>query len=106
VRQVLLNLVENARRYQREGHPVRVRLTGNPEEAILSVEDDGPGVPEALRERLFVPFQTASAGGSGLGLALSRKIAREIGGELSYHPLHPGARFALLLHPMGEGTLK
>jgi signal transduction histidine kinase len=48
------------------------------------VADNGPGIPEKVRERLFQPFAgTARPGGSGLGLVISRELARAHGGELS-----------------------
>jgi signal transduction histidine kinase len=70
--------------------------------AELRVEDDGPGVPEDQRSRLFEPFFTTSTKGTGLGLAISRKIAREMGGELYYESLEPGACFTLVLRPLPE----
>jgi len=50
----------------------------------IDVIDDGPGVPASLRDTLFQPLVSGRANGSGLGLALSREIAREHGGELRY----------------------
>lgn len=49
----------------------------------IEVEDDGPGVPEALRQRLFEPFASARPGGTGLGLALARRIVEAHGGRLT-----------------------
>ena len=66
--------------------------------AVL-VEDDGEGIPEANRERVFDPFFTTSSKGTGLGLAISRKIAREMRGDLGFEPKSPGARFVLTLKP-------
>jgi signal transduction histidine kinase len=51
----------------------------------VSVEDNGPGVPAAIREHLFEPFHsTKGQAGTGLGLAVSRKIARELGGTIEF----------------------
>jgi signal transduction histidine kinase len=97
VRQILLNLTQNARRYQPPGRPIRLVVEAGASGVVMRVEDDGPGVPETLRARLFEPFGSFSPGGTGLGLSLSRRIARELGGDLTHEPLHPGARFVLTM---------
>jgi signal transduction histidine kinase len=86
LRRLVRNLLENARRYG-AGSPVEARVTRDQGGgARLQVEDRGPGVPEAERERIFEPFYrsaSSAAGkpGTGLGLALVRQIARRHGGE-------------------------
>jgi signal transduction histidine kinase len=97
VRQILLNLVQNARRHQGEDLPVRIRLDRREERFQLRVEDEGGGVDSELREFLFEPFRSATPGGNGLGLALSRRIARALEGDLAYEPLPRGSRFILTL---------
>jgi two-component system sensor histidine kinase FlrB len=71
--------------------------------ARVVVEDDGPGVDPALRERLFDPFATGRAGGTGLGLAISRQLAQRHGGSLRLVPSSgEGACFELRL-PVENG---
>ncbi|MCI0343561.1 MAG: ATP-binding protein [Planctomycetales bacterium] len=82
--QVVLNLVLNAAEAAGPGGRVAVRLSEAPAGAALEVRDSGPGVPEPVRDRLFSPFVTTKPNGTGLGLALSRRIAREHGGDLAY----------------------
>jgi signal transduction histidine kinase len=90
------NLVENAARHGRAGGAVTVRLDA---EATLVVDDDGPGVGEADRSRIFEPFvrvDGTSASGSGLGLALVAQQVRDHGAtiEVGASPLG-GARFSV-----------
>jgi nitrogen fixation/metabolism regulation signal transduction histidine kinase len=75
---------------------VRVRAEGD--RALLEVQDEGPGIPPQLRERLFEPYVTSKEQGTGLGLAIALRIAREHGGSLELVPREgPGALFRLAL---------
>jgi len=94
----LKNLLDNARKYG--GGAVRVFVRADKEGAALAVEDEGPGVPDADRERIFEPFFQREGGskGVGLGLALVRDIARHHGGDAACEPNAPkGSRFVLRL---------
>jgi signal transduction histidine kinase len=99
LRQVMLNLYQNARRYQAADRPVDITVRMREEAVEVAIEDDGEGIPEENRDRIFESFFTTSAKGTGLGLAISRKIAREMGGDLYFEPKQPGARFVLSLKP-------
>jgi signal transduction histidine kinase len=86
LRRALRNLLENARRYGGDTVDVSVGREGG--DAVLCVADRGPGVPEALRERIFEPFfrlpgHAEREGGVGLGLSLVRQIAERHGGRVS-----------------------
>lgn len=74
-----LNLLRNAA--QVADHVV-LRAWAEHGEVVVSVSDDGPGVPEALKERIFDPFVTDKAQGAGLGLAIVRKVAEANGGRV------------------------
>lgn len=92
LQQVMLNLARNAIEAgaktltlrSRVEHGVRLGERMFRSALRLDVIDDGPGVPAALRETLFEPLVSGRANGTGLGLALSREIAHEHGGELRY----------------------
>jgi signal transduction histidine kinase len=95
------NLLENAEHHAESR--VRIRLTAEGREIILMVEDDGPGVPPAERERIFQRFtrldeaRSRHNGGTGLGLAIVKEIAERHGGTVCVENADPGARFAVRL---------
>ncbi|MGV9849141.1 ATP-binding protein [Streptomyces sp. NPDC003442] len=100
--QVLGNLVDNAQRHARSGVRVAVREEGR--WAVLEVADDGAGVPEAERERIFERFvrlddaRSRDDGGAGLGLAIARDVAVRHGGTLTVRAApEGGALFELRL---------
>ena len=82
ISQVLFGLVTNAAEAIGAGGHVELRARVEPAAVVLAVADDGPGVPEADRTRVFEPFYTTKASGTGLGLAMAERIARAHGGEL------------------------
>jgi signal transduction histidine kinase len=103
LRQVLVNLVRNAAEAAGSGGVVEVRVAERDGSAEVEVEDSGPGIPPERRARLFEPFFTTKPRGTGLGLAVSRAIARAHGGELAADAARAGgARFALRL-PLRRG---
>lgn len=91
LRRALRNLITNAATH---GGGARVSLTGTGDEALLVIEDDGPGIPELLIPRVFEPFFRADPAraqtvkGAGLGLAIAREIIERFGGaiEISNRP--------------------
>lgn len=86
LRRLVVNLVENALKY---GVRARLRLQTLDGHAVLEIDDDGPGIPEAQRDRVFEPFvrletsRNRDTGGIGLGLATVRAIVRDHGGEIT-----------------------
>jgi two-component system sensor histidine kinase TctE len=97
LREMLNNLLDNAIRYTQAGGQVTVRVAPEGDRFTLSVEDNGPGIPESDRERVFERFHRllgTGVDGCGLGLAIVREIAQSHGADVS---LGPGAA--------GRGTL-
>jgi len=101
LRQVLLNLVLNAAQIGGPGVRVAIEVAAERTRSRVSVTDDGPGVAPEIAARLFEPFVTARAGGTGLGLVAARQIAERHGGSLvlESRPGSAGARFSLYLPP-------
>ena len=98
LRQAVVNLLLNA--VQAAGPEGEVRIVSRADEGGLAVdvEDDGPGVPEAVRGRLFEPLITTKEHGNGLGLALVKRVAERHGGTVLHEPRPGGGtRFTLRL---------
>ena len=101
LRQVLLNLLDNAVKFGPPDETVVVSLDTTGDTARLSVEDRGAGVPAADRRRIFEPFERGKArgsGGAGIGLAVVRRIVAEHGGTVQVEDApRGGARFVVSL---------
>ncbi len=95
--QALLGLVTNAAQAAPERGSVTLEARSTGDEITLSVSDDGPGVPEADRERIFEPFYSTRRDGHGLGLAVVRQIARAHGARIEVGEGEAGgARFSIV----------
>jgi signal transduction histidine kinase len=97
LQQILVNLTQNAWRVQPKEIPIRLSVQTQGSVVELSVSDDGPGITPEQSQHLFKPFYTTAAQGNGLGLALSRKIAHAMGGDLYFVPQNKGACFSVKL---------
>jgi signal transduction histidine kinase len=104
LRQVLVNLVDNAVKYSVGGGTVLVRVTDGPESMRIDVVDQGLGIPSAEQEKIFEKFyrldaeMTRGVGGSGLGLYISREIVQQIGGTLALESqVGKGSTFTITL---------
>lgn len=97
--QVILNLVANAAKYNREGTFVRLSCQPGARSIRIIVDDDGPGIAPADVPRLFTAFDRlgqqdrSRIEGTGLGLALSKSLVESMGGEIGYEAAGRGARF-------------
>lgn len=97
--QVILNLVANAAKYNRSGELVRLGCLAHGGQVRVEVEDDGEGIDPAEVSRLFTPFDRLGqqnrtrVEGTGLGLALSKRLVESMGGEIGYEAPEKGARF-------------
>ena len=98
LRQLLLNLVRNAREAMPAGGALRVSTALAAGFVAIAVQDAGPGIPPERLQRIFDPFFTTKERGTGLGLALAQEIAQEHGGQLTCQSaLGAGTTFTLRL---------
>jgi two-component system, LuxR family, sensor kinase FixL len=85
LKQVILNLVRNGIEAMDQGGRLTIRAQCTPDQLEITVTDEGPGIPEADQEKIFVPFYTTKKHGTGLGLSVSKRIIEE----------HAGCSFSL-----------
>jgi len=98
-KQALMNLLVNARQVLDVEGTVLVRTrAGSNGEAVLQVEDDGPGIPESSQERIFEVFYSSRGGGTGLGLPIARQIVERHGGHIELEStVGVGTKFTIRL---------
>jgi signal transduction histidine kinase len=102
MRQALLNLVQNALQAEGRARAVELRAREDRESVVIEVVDDGDGVAEQDRERIFLPFFTTRPTGVGLGLPVVSRVVEAHGGELAYRTTDGGgATFGIRLPRRG-----
>ncbi len=96
--QVLINLLQNAIDAVAESPEPRIGLSARMDfgRTVIEVRDNGGGIPESIRDQIFIPFFTTRRGGSGIGLSLSRQIMSAHGGEIVADSDETGTRFRLV----------
>ena len=98
MRRALLNLVRNAIQASKPGTEVVICLAKDGEQLVLEVSDNGCGIPAEKREQVFEPFYTSRQQGTGLGLALVKKIIDAHGGTITFTTqANAGTTFTLRL---------
>jgi two-component system phosphate regulon sensor histidine kinase PhoR len=109
LRQVVLNLLDNAIKYSPAGGRIAVRVTASGQTVALEVQDSGPGIPLEHRDKIFDRFyrvdesRSREAGGAGLGLAIARWGANAHGGRLELEcPSTGGCVFRMSLPAGGR----
>ncbi len=97
IRQVLINLLSNAGAALDGSGGIAIEAEREKDGTVMRVRDDGPGIPKADHERVFEALYTTKAKGTGLGLALCRRIITAHGGEIGLEPANHGACFRVWL---------
>ena len=105
VLQVVGNLLSNAFHATPDGGRISLELAQRNGTVHVAVEDNGPGIPAEMRERLFRPFVSQTGGGTGLGLAIAKELSAMLGGRLDLESeVGRGSRFELLLPALAATT--
>ncbi len=103
VQQMLVNLIENASRYGGDGAVIDLAVEAEDGATVLSIADNGPGIPASQREAVFQPFRRLNASrnspGAGLGLALVKAVATRHRARVELSDNHPGLRVKLTFPP-------
>ena len=97
LRQALLNIMINAQQAMPDGGTLHIATHDHRDGLVICVSDTGVGIAEKDSEQVFRPFFSPRVGGSGLGLSISRRIAREHGGSLSFES-KPGRGTTFTIH--------
>ncbi len=106
VRQAVLNVAVNAVQAMPRGGQITVRTRRAGDSAVLEIEDTGQGIPEELCARIFEPFFTTKASGTGLGLAVVKRIMEGHGGQVAVRN-RPGAGAVFALSfPVGAAGVE
>jgi two-component system, NtrC family, nitrogen regulation sensor histidine kinase NtrY len=104
LKEVLVNLLENARLASMQGGTVEVRARRSEEGVVLEVADEGSGIPDEVLPRIFEPQFSTRSTGSGLGLAIVRRLVRSWGGEITVRSREGvGTTMRIHLRPWTEG---
>lgn len=82
IQQILVNLIMNAAQAMEHGGKILIRLEREGDYVIISIKDEGPGIPEELKEKIFEPFFTTKEGGTGLGLSICRRLIEANSGKI------------------------
>ena len=106
MRLLFLHLVGNAMKFRHRDRPLRIVIdaVSTGDDLVLRVTDNGPGIPDDLRERVLEPFFTSKSGGSGLGLYLVREIVIASGGSLSLSSTEGRGTGISIRWPLAEST--
>jgi nitrogen fixation/metabolism regulation signal transduction histidine kinase len=95
IRRAVTNLVKNASEVMENGGTIRLEVTEGAGRATLGVSDEGPGIPDKIRDSILEPGISGKTGGSGLGLAMVHRIATDHRGTLKWTSTDRGAHFVL-----------
>ena len=100
LKQVFLNLLKNAVEAMDGVGTIRIRVGVEERQVLVSIEDDGPGIPPEMEDKIFDPFFSTKSQGTGLGLAISRSIIQDHGGSITLRSAVPRGATAIVALPL------
>lgn len=100
IRQAILNVLRNAREAMSDGGKIEVYVRAEGMSVVIGVDDEGSGIPDDVRSRIFDPFFSTKGEGTGLGLAITRQIVEAHGGSISVEKREGGGTSFRLLLPI------
>jgi len=106
VRQAVLNVAVNAVQAMPRGGRITIRTRREPTAARVEIEDTGAGIPDEVRARIFEPFFTTKASGTGLGLAVVRRIVEGHGGTVAVRSTPGEGTVFSLRFPLGRAPVE
>lgn len=111
LKEVLVNLIENACQAMDEGGSIIIHeedsfYSSSGRVAIIRLSDDGHGIPESIREKVFQPFFSTKEEGTGLGLSIARRIVEEHGGELDFISTEENGTTFIITLPVKESDIE
>ena len=98
----LLAILENALEVSEAGQTISITASGNHQRVTIVIDDQGPGIPNAMLESLFEPFSTGHSSGTGLGLAIAKNALEAHRGSIHAENYDGGARFTIILPSMNS----
>ena len=103
--QVFLNIILNGIDASPAKGEITIETVKNSSGYLISIKDNGPGIPEGVKDKIFEPFYSSKEGGTGLGLSISRKIVESNGGTLTLSETESGgACFSVFLPRLNSGS--
>jgi signal transduction histidine kinase len=98
----LLAILENALEVSESGKQISIEGSSNAQRVTIVIEDQGPGIPQAMIDSLFEPFSTGHSNGTGLGLAIAKNALEAHRGSIHAENYSKGARFTITLPCMNS----
>ena len=98
LKRILTNLITNAEQAMPNGGKITITATKEKDTCIITVEDSGEGIPEDIKSKIFTPLFTTKSKGQGFGLAVSKRLANAMGGDINFESEKGnGSKFKVIL---------